>query len=255
MTDFDPKQIANTNASKLGPKLGKHGFDELRAMEEYERGTNAPRKNMLELLQGEIAARMEASPGLNLSAVSKARIASSWLRYSSPELFGDLSDEDKGLVFQQVTHALETPAAAPADEADEYFRRYVGEQVPLLLEIEALQGARVREVIADGDMAAKGDRQAATLIKDIAKLAFCDAAGEVLFKIEPQDGDLLLRGTKAVYAPGVTLEREKPRVDVQQVVALSAEDRRIARVRWAVPLTGGGGRLAHIPAGYIAFNL
>jgi hypothetical protein len=255
MDDFDPKDVLKTTAGKLAPKLGEYSFAQLRALEAAERVVSEPRKNMLETLQGEIAARREANPGVDLSALSVARLAAILNLASSETPYEELPDEDRALVFEGVSEIVEGTAPPPRSEEEAAFRRVAGGVVPLLLEIEQLQGARVREVIAEGDMASDGERQAETLVKDIHQLAVCDKDGEVLFKIDPDAGEIQLRGGKAVFGRAVELARDKPRVAVRQVVALDENGRRLARVKWSVDLIGGGGKLAVIPAGYIAFSL
>lgn len=306
MDDFDPKDVSKTTDKKLGPKLGNYSFGQLTAMEAAERGASDPRKGMLSLLQGEISNRRAASPGVDLSPVSKARIAEAahelnraycaalgddsqqpwddapeWQRVSAlagvefhienPGA-GDSASHDswmaqkeaEGWKFGETKDAekKEHPCMVPFDQLpseqqakDALFRQTVHALAPIFLEIERLEGARVREVIAEGDMASKGERKAKTLVNDIAELAFCDDDGAVLFKITPEPGEVQLRNGKAVFNRSVELKREKPRVELQQVVALDENGRNIARVRWAVPLIGGGGKLAQVPARFIAFNL
>lgn len=306
MDEFDPKDVLKTSAGKLGPKLGDYSFAQLAAMEAVERGEKDSRKNMLELLQGEMKARREASPAVDLSTASKARIAQqahelnraycAALGDDSQPAWDDAPEWQKASAFAGVEFHVEHPFAGdsashdnwmaqkeaegwkygetknpekkehpcmvPFDQLpteqqakDALFRHTVHALAPLFLEIERLEGQRVREVIAEGDMASDGERKASTLFKDIAELAVCDADGGVLFKITPEAGDIVLRGTKATYTKQVVLVREKPRVEVRQVVALDDSGRRLARCRWAVSLIGGGGKQALIPAGYIAFNL
>ena len=306
MDDFDPKDVAKTTAQKLAPKLGEYSFAQLQALEAAERGASEPRKNMLELLQGEIDARRKASPGVELSAASKMRIAAeahetnraycAALGDDSQAPWEDAPDWQKHSAFSGVQFHLENPGAGDSASHDNWmalkeaegwkygeskdpekkehpcmvpfdklpteqqakdalFRHTVHALAPLLLEIERLEGNRVREVIARGDMASDGERKAGTLVKDIARLAVCDDEGEVLFDIDPDVGDIELRGSKAFYRRAIELVRDKPRVAVSQVVALDASGRRLARVRWATPLIGGGGKLALIPAGYVAFSL
>lgn len=306
MDDFDPRDVIKTNAGKLGPKLGEYGFAQLQAMEAAERGEKEPRKNMLDLLQGEIKARREASPGVVLSAVSKMRIAEqahetnraycAALGDDSQQPWDDAPDWQRHSAYRGVEFHLENPGAGasathenwmaqkeaegwtfgevkdankkqhpcmvPFDQLpteqqakDALFRHTVHALAPLHLEIERLEGARVEKVIADGDMASEGGRKPETLAKDIAVLAVCDAEGKMLFEIRPKPGEIELRGNKARYTRPIELVRDKPRVAVSQVVALDESGRRIARVTWAVPLIGGGGKLALIPAGYVAFSL
>ncbi|MEO9625872.1 MAG: hypothetical protein ABJF09_00525 [Qipengyuania citrea] len=255
MDDFDPKDLLKNSAGKLAPKLGSLTFAQLQVLDAAERGVKEPRKNMLETLQGEIAARREANPGVALSSVSVARLAAILNLASSETPYEELPDDDRALVFEGVSEIVEGTAPPPHSDEEAAFRRVVGGVVPLLLEIEQLQGQRVREVIAEGDMASDGERQAETLVKDIHQLAVCDKDGEVLFRITPEPGEIQLRGGKAVFNRAVDLVREKPRVAVRQVVALDENGRRVARVRWSVDLIGGGGKLATIPAGYIAFSL
>lgn len=306
MDDFDPKKVLKDSAPKLAPKMGEFTYAQLQQLEAAERGAQDPRKNMLAALQAEIAARREASPGVELSAVSKARIAEcahetnraycaalgddsqlpwdeapEWQRSSAfmgvefhidnPGA-GDSASHDSwmaqkeadGWTFgEQKDEAKKThPCMVPFDQLpseqqakDALFRNTVHQLVPIMLEIEQLSGEPVREVIAEGDMASDGERQAETLVKDIHQLAVCDADGEVLFKITPEPGEIQLRGGKAVFDRAVELVREKPRVAVRQVVALDENGRRVARVKWAVDLIGGGGKLALIPAGHIAFSV
>ncbi len=169
-------------------------------------------------------------------------------------VFGETKDPEK----------KEHPCMVPFDDLpteqqakDTIFRHTIHAAVPFLLEIERLQAeasAPAGEVVPEGQ-SATGDTKAEHEFAKIAKLEFCDADGRSLFSVKPKKGDLMLNGRKAVYGKAVTLSREKPRVEVSQVVAVDATGLPVSRVKWPVPLVGGGGKLATFPPRHIAFNL
>lgn len=168
--------------------------------------------------------------------------------------FGAVKDPDK----------KEHPCLVPFDELpteqqakDTLFRHVVHAAVPLLLEIERLQAeadAPAGELVPEGQ-SASGDTKAEHEFAKIEQISFCDAEGRTLFQITPKKGDLSLERRKAVYGEPVVLAREKKRVEVSQVVAIDRTGLPVSRIRLAVPLVGGGGKIATFPARHIAFNL
>jgi hypothetical protein len=253
MADFDAKKMLQGSVSDVTSGLADLTFGQVEELEATERAKGADaRSSLLKALQGEMAARKEAFPGIDLSDESVGRIVDVLAHVAVPS--DDLSGEHRATLQAEVRdmlgRALPTGDENPAP-------MLVHALAPFLLEIErlntALQGAP-RETVPEGQIA-EPERNAERTLAMIASIAFCDADDTVLFKLPAKPSLFNLRGRKAAYGKPVVLAREKKCVAVSQAVALDAQGRPVARVRWSVPLVGGGGKLAEFPAGHVAFDL
>lgn len=253
MADFDAKKVLLGSVADVTNALADLTFGQVEELEAAERAKGADaRSSLLKALQGEMAARKEAFPGIDLSDESVGRIVNVLAHVAAPT--EQLSDEHRTALEAEVRDML--GRAIPVGDENPA-PMLVHALAPFLLEIEQLKEASQggpRETVPDGQLA-EPERNAERTLAMIASIAFCDADGTVLFKLPAKPSLFYLRGRKAAYAKRVVLAREKKRVAVSLAVAMDAQGRPVARVRWPVPLVGGGGKLAEFPAGHVAFDL
>lgn len=251
MSDFDAKKLLAQSIPKVVQALGDCTYDQLLELERAEKASSTARPNLLVPLQAEIAARVEACPGLKLSDESVDRIAMARFQHG-PSNDPEPSEDDRATMRAMVREDISMAPGSGDENAS-----VVQFIVSLLLEIEQLHAqiaGAPGEVVPEGQMA-KGETKPENEFAKIADLAFCDADGEVQFAIKPKNGELTLEGRKAVFGRKVTLARDKKPVAVSQVVARDTTGLPVARVTWPVPLVGGGGKLAEFPARHIAIVL
>lgn len=271
--EFDAAKLLKLGQAKLGPMLAGLTRAQVVALVEGEKAQGAAaRSGVLKLLAAELDARAAqlsresveriAAIVHNLIAAARAKAGDA----EAPKAWDELGDADR------QDHVAQLEAFLSGDRPDAHTPEQIVSQglvdalspifnqvEALAAEVDALSGVRERETVGPGALAEKvpviDGKAQGKLLDQVATLAFCE--GDVIrFKLDASAEDFDgVEGLRTRYRPRVVLRRDKPRVRIDNVVALDGEGRPITRVSWPRPLEGGGGREAVFPAGHIAFEL
>lgn len=254
--EFNVAALLKLGKDKLAVRLGELTRAQVGELLAGERAQGATaRSGVLKLLTAELDARAaELSPG-SVALIAKALVRI--LAESAP--WDDLPPEEQAAVVVNVQAVLASPGTA--DETN-MFDRIVLTLNPIFNQIEALAAvvdhAPERETVGPGSAAEMvpqmDDAAQGKLLDKVVALAFCEG-DHVRFKVAATAADFEPALGIARYGPRIVLERKKPRVRVDTVVALDADGKPIARRKWPKALEGGGGTEAVFPARSISFEL
>lgn len=273
MGDFNVGALLKLGAAKLGPKLVELGKGELRKLLKHEQAQGVKaRANMVQLLQAELEGRAGQLEDASIMLIAKAQHnAVQDLRElmgadAPPEgTWDDLQEASRSGAAAMVTTVLANPSLEPESPAQLVSFSVIRTLAPIFDTIEEmaetiaeLSGGGPREQVGPGAIAelrppADGEAQG-KLLDRVVELAFCEGK-DIMFKLAAEGADFIAGLGKVAFGKAVTLKRDKRRVRIDQVVALDAEGRPIARCRMMQPLEGGGGRQALFPARSISFDL
>lgn len=253
---FDPQAVLTSCPAKdLPATFGDYDLTQLKALERAEHEGSA-RVTVLRPLKAEIREREQRMPGLSLSQDGIALVARAAYKIGGGAGAGELDEEHLAKCMEGV---LDIVTAPESPREDDYFGRAVIELVQLVAMMESLKdqlaARRPANLAAPQGQIDTSDKPAASVAKDICQLAFCSEGDTVEFSIAVRPDDFDVMDRRAVLKREVRLLPEKRRVRISSVVAMDDADRALARVKWPVPLEGGGGRNAKFPARSIALDL